>query len=276
MKKERTEEIVDIDLNEARKYLLYLLPKAGEILSKHFRSSKIVSKDKDEIDVVSEADEKTDEFLRKNIGEKFSQTKFLTEETAPDNYLELINAKNLWVIDPLDGTANFLKGNTNFAIAIALVDKGISRLGFVYAPADKKLYWAQEDLPFAFLNNQKIKASKVDDLKKASVGCDFGHEPRGRINVHSWLGKILPVTRAIKTMGCAALDLSRVADGELDGYFHSGLKPWDVAASSLLIKKAGGKITVPDGSGWNVFNPDILATNGLVHDQILNLISKRD
>lgn len=126
----------------------------------------------------------------------------------------------------------------------------------------------------AFLNGKPIKVSSVSDLGKATVGCDWGWSEEGRRNVYSWLGKIFIATRQIKSMGSAVLDLGRVAHGELDAYFHSGLKPWDVAASSLFIQKAGGKITTADGSPWNIFEKDIIASNGSIHDQLLNLIEK--
>src|SRR3989344_5080133 len=236
-----------IDLTEARENLVKIVPEAGE---------------------------EVDAFLRRAIQSKYPHSQFLTEETAPEDYSSLRNAENLWVIDPLDGTINFFRQHPNFAISIALVDKGVTKLGVVHAPISKDTYWAQADQDYAYLNGSPIQVSSTTDLREVVVGCDWAWGLEKRLNVVRWLGNVSTHVRQIKSMGSAVADLATLARWQIDAYIHSGLKPWDVAASTLLIQKAGGKITAPDGSNWDVFNPDIFASNGVVHNKLLELLNQ--
>ncbi len=264
----------DINLTETRKYLIGLATEAGGILKRYFISGEFTSRSKGGVDFLTQADEEVDQFLLSSIKEKFPENDILTEETAPKDYSPYKKIKNLWVIDPLDGTINFSRGNPHFAISIGLVDKGVSKLGVIYAPLENNLYWAQEDEENAFLNGKPIKISTTADLKEAVIACDWGWKLESRLSVVRWLKNIAAHIRQIKSMGSAVVDLASLASGRVDAYIHSDLKPWDVAASSLLIKKAGGEITTPNDEEWNVFNPEILASNKILHDSILDLINK--
>ena len=175
----------------------------------------------------------------------------------------------------MDGTVNFSRKNSNFAISVALVSQGISQLGFVYVPMTQELYYAQKDKKKAYLNGKEIHVSSTNDLDKAVIGCDWAWGLEKRLNVVRWLASISTHVRQIKCMGSAVADLASLANGRIDGYLHSGLKPWDVAASLLLIEKAGGKVTTPEGKDWDVFQPDLLTSNGLLHNKILNLIKEK-
>jgi myo-inositol-1(or 4)-monophosphatase len=263
-----------INLNEARKYILELMPQAGEILKKYFNSGNFTSQSKGGADLLTQADMEADQFLASSIRQRFPQCEVLTEETAPKDYSSLKEVSNLWVVDPLDGTINFSRGTPHFSISVGLVDRGISRLGVVYDPNGNSLYWAQEDRDGAYLNDRKLRVSGTANLLETVIACDWGWDLQERLKLVKWLGSIAPEVRQIKSMGSAVLDLARLADGKVDTYIHSGLKPWDTAASSLLIEKAGGKITTPEGEKWNVFNPQMLATNGILHDKLLELIRR--
>ncbi|OGD83383.1 hypothetical protein A2165_03530, partial [Candidatus Curtissbacteria bacterium RBG_13_40_7] len=200
---------------------------------------------------------------------------FLTEETAPEDYSSLRSADNLWVIDPLDGTINFSRKHPNFAISVALVNKGVLQLGVVHVPLTGDTYWAQADKEQAFVNGTPMQVSATEDMREVVLACDWAWGLEKRLNVVRWLGNISTHVRQIKSMGSAVSDLASLANGRIDGYIHSGLKPWDVAASALLIEKAGGKITTPAGGEWNVFNADMLATNGILHEPILKLVNEK-
>ncbi len=263
-----------LDLEESRKFLVGLLPQAGEILKAHFINRDFTQRRKEGVDFTTQADEEVDAFLRENIQKRFPNTSFLTEETAPDDYSSLRDVDNLWVIDPLDGTINFSRRHPNFGISVGLVDKGIPKLGVVQIPMTGDIYWAQTDLENAFLNGEPIHASQTDDLGESVAACDWAWGLEKRLNVVRWLGSISTHVRQIKSMGSAVADLASLAAGKIDVYIHSGLKPWDVAASALLIKKAGGRITTPTGGDWDVFQPDILASNGILHERILDLINE--
>lgn len=262
----------EIDLNQTREYLLKLIPQAGEILRKYFASGEFTSKSKEGVDVLTQADEEVEEFLKENISKKFPQTAILAEETSPKDYDSFKYLDNLWVIDPLDGTVNFSRGNPHFAISVGLVDKGVSRLGVVYAPVENNLYWAQENQDKAYLNGRPIKTSSTKDLKETVLACDWGWKVERRLEVVRWLQSIATSVRQIKSMGSTVADLANLASGRIDVYLHSDLKPWDVAASSLLIEKAEGRITTPQGGKWDIFQPEILATNGILHHKILDLL----
>lgn len=272
---ERAEMNNSIDLTEARKYLVNLVPQAGETLKKYFVSHDFTQRSKGGVDFTTQADEEVDAFLVEQIKKQYPQTKFLTEETSPTDYSSSKDVNDLWIIDPLDGTTNFSRKHPNFAISIGLVDKGIPRLGVVHIPMTGDTYWAQADQQEAFLNGEPIQVSPIDNLGASVVACDWAWGLEKRLNVVRWLGNISTHVRAIKSMGSAVADLASLAGGRIDAYMHSGLKPWDVAASALLIEKAGGKITTPTGANWDVFQPDLLATNGILHGRILNLINER-
>lgn len=263
-----------IDLTEAREYVTGLVSEAGEILKKYFASGKFTSKSKGGVDVLTQADEEIDKFLRENIRKQYPQTFLLTEETAPKDYSSLKEHDDLWVIDPIDGTVNFARGNPHFAISVGLVDKGLPKLGVVYLPMENNLYWAQADKEEAFLNGKTLNVSSTKELKETVFGCDWGWEKEERLILMKWLDRIVPHVRQIKCANSAVAEPATLANGKMDVYLIYGIKPWDIAASSLFIRKAGGKITTPSGEDWDIFNPAMLATNGILHDTILNLLKK--
>lgn len=264
----------EINLEEAKVYLTKIVTQAGETLKRYFTSGEFSSRRKEGVDFTTQADVEVDAFLREKIKDKYPGANFLTEETAPDDYSSLREASNLWVIDPLDGTVNFSRKHPHFAISIALVDRAVPRLGIVYVPMLEALYWAQADQEKAFLNGKPIQVSETADLKEVVLACDWAWNLEKRLSVVSWLGKIVTHVRQIKCMGSAVSDLASLAEGRIDVYLHSGLKPWDVAASALFIEKAGGKISTPQGETWDVFQPDMLASNGILHQNLLDLINK--
>lgn len=267
--------ISSVDLTEARRYLVNLVPQAGETLKKYFDSRNFTQRSKGGVDFTTRADEEVDAFLVKQIKKQCPQTKFLTEETASADYSSLKDTNNLWVIDPLDGTTNFSRKHPNFAISIGLVDKGVPMLGVIHIPMTGDTYWAQANQEGAFLNEKPIHVSTTDKLGESVIACDWAWGLEKRLNVVRWLGNVSTHVRQIKSMGSAVADLASLADGKIDAYMHSGLKPWDVAASALLIEKAGGKITTPTGTNWDAFSPDILASNGILHEKLANLLNIR-
>ena len=170
----------EINLTEAREFVVSLMPPAGGILRKHFRSPHLTQTFKDERENVTVADLEVDQFLRVEIGKRYPQSKFLTEETAPRNpeeqkvLFELLKyEEELWIIDSLDGTWNFSRGHPNFAISVALGMRGRTRLGVIYVPLSYELYSAQEDVEGAYLNGQRIYVSHTDRIDRAVFECDF-------------------------------------------------------------------------------------------------------
>lgn len=265
----------NINLSEAREYLIELSKSAGEILKKYFYSGEFTVESKGGVDFLTQADKEVDTFLLNNLKKKFQGSSFFTEETAPADYSSLENIDNLWVVDPLDGTVNFSRKNSNFAISIALVDHGLPKLAVVYLPIIGDIYWAQADIEFAYKNNEIIKVSKTSELKETVIGCDWAWNLQKRLVMLDWLKNIVTHIRQPKSMGSAVADLCAVANGQLDAYLQSGLKPWDMAAAALIVEKAGGKITTANNEPWNAFCPEIFASNTLIHDKIINLINQK-
>lgn len=265
----------EIDLAEAREFVVSLMPPAGAILRKHFRSGNLIETYKDERENVTEADLEVDRFLIKEISIRFPQSKFLTEETAPRDPSEMqslfdtmMNESNVWINDSCDGSWNFSHGNINFAISVGLVEKGRTRLAVVYIPMADEIYFAQEDMEGAYLNGQRIYVSKTDRIDRAVFECDFPSNLEKRRQTWEMQGRVLDVMQ-LKTMSSAVADMASLSCGRIDAYLNDGLKPWDLAASSFLIEKAGGKVTNKKGGKFDLFKPDIFASNGILHEEFL-------
>jgi len=260
-----------MELNNVKENITRIILEAGEILKKYYCSDNLITYQKEGVDFTTEADREVDAFLIEKIKEIYPQTEFLTEETSSGDYSSFLDKVNLWVIDPLDGTANFSRKNPNFAISVALVNKGQPVLGVAYLPISNNLYVADKD--GAFLNQKPILVSAVTKLKESVIACDWSWHLEKRKNMVQWLNNINSQVRQIKSMGSAVSDLASLAEGKIDVYIHSGVKPWDVAASALIIEKAGGKITDAKGDKWNIFNSEIVVTNKILHKEVIELLN---
>src|SRR3989344_4550589 len=254
--------------------VIRLVSHAGARLMEYFTSGDFPSHSKGGVDFATQADDEIDQFLRESLAKQFPSSQFLTEETAPKDFSSFQDKENLWVIDPIDGTLNFSRGSEHFAISVALVDKAKVKLAVVFLPAENKLYTTTTDDSEALCNKTPMHVSKTSSLETAVIACDWPWSMNERKKVHKMLGNILTNVRGIKSMGSAAADLSALAEGKIDGYFITGIKPWDMAAATLFIEKAGGKITKLDGSAWNIFDPEVLASNGVLHEELVHLLSK--
>lgn len=262
-----------MNLQTIRKDVIDLCHSVGEDLKTDFQKTHIKSTSKGGMDFLTEADARTDEFLQKNLGQLYPQTLFLTEETSDENFSDFLDKENVWIIDPIDGTTNFSRKNPHFSISVALVSKGKPLLGVVYLPIEDKLYVSDIESPDVLLNDQPIFVSKTAELSESTFACDWSWDLAQRTNTYQKLASMIRNVRQILTLGCASADMCEVARGKMDGYFLYGIKPWDIAASSLILEKAGGKITKIDGSTWNVFEPDFIASNGILHEKVVSLLS---
>tara|TARA_B100000902_G_C26996983_1_gene757925 strand:+ start:34 stop:774 length:741 start_codon:yes stop_codon:yes gene_type:complete len=196
---------------------------------------------------------KTDKHVEKILISELSKVKknysFLSEEVGEINNSD---KENIWIIDPIDGTTNFLHGIPHFAICIALKSKNEIISGLIYDPIKDEMFYAEKNKG-AYLNNHRLRVSK-----KASLGdCLFSsnHEGVKFSNLN------------MRYTGCAALDLAYVASGRLDGFFHNNINIWDVAAGALLVEEAGG--IVNDLNMFNVNNIDIRASSSAINDKML-------
>lgn len=221
-------------------------------------------------DLVTEADEAIDKFLIKSILSHFPDHGILTEESGH------IEGKSdfKWIIDPIDGTTNFANGIPFFSISIAVVQRGKPIIGVVDIPGTKEQFWAQEGKG-AYLGRKHIHVSKTGDLKKALVATGFPYD-RSSAQYKKTLKvreEFQHAALGVRRMGSAAIDLCYLAAGRFDGFWEYGLKSWDIAAGKIILEEAGGTITNMDGSRLNPKKEELLASNGLLHQTMMDLIN---
>ena len=219
-------------------------------------------------DFVSQADIRAEQTLREDLNKARPGYSFLFEESGAsgsDNWAWR------WVVDPLDGTSNFLHGIPHWAISIALEHRlpdGSSELaaGLVYAPTVDEMFWAEKGAG-AYVNARRLRVSGRRDLKEAifATGIPFAAvAPRNRLAFARTLGALMPQVAGIRRFGAASLDLAWTAAGRYDGFWEFGLKPWDIAAGLLIVREAGGYATDPQGGDPRT-SGDVVAANTHLH-----------
>ncbi|NPV85769.1 MAG: inositol monophosphatase [Anaerolineae bacterium] len=241
--------------------LIELARRAGEILRAHF-GKEIEIRHKGPVDLVTEADHRSEEFLIAAIQERYPQHKIITEESG----LLEGNPQHCWYIDPLDGTMNYAHGVPLFAVSLAYVEQDCPKLGVVYDPIHNECFSAERGKG-AYLNQQRIHVSTVSKLESSLLVTGFLHSYRAKqIANLEYFRRFLLVAQGIRRFGSAALDLCYVAAGRLDGYWEIGIAPWDIAAGALIVEEAGGRVTNINGD-TNYFRPpfDLLAANPNLH-----------
>lgn len=221
----------------------------------------------------TQADEEADAFLRRALTREFPASAQLTEETAPADWSAFRDNDDVWVIDPLDGTTNFSRGSPHFAMSVAYASGGNPLIGTIFNPMTRDFYSARADRAHAYKNGTRIQVSRTRSLREAVICCDWGWDLPKRKDIVRALDGLCTHVRQIKSMGSAVADLAQLAEGRIDAYVHSGLKPWDVAAAGLIITRAGGTITTIAGSTWNIFESSILAATPSLHPRILRLLT---
>lgn len=179
-----------------------------------------------------------------------------------------------WIIDPLDGTTNFIHGLHPFAISIALEEYGQTLIGVVYEISGREIFtsWKKGG---AWLNKEKIYVSPANKLSDTLVATGFPYSDFSILPAYlGCLGHLMKNTHGVRRMGSAAMDLSYVACGRFDIFFEYNLKPWDVAAGTIIVREAGGMVTDFRGIKENITGKEIIASNGKIHHEILEIINK--
>jgi myo-inositol-1(or 4)-monophosphatase len=177
-----------------------------------------------------------------------------------------------WIVDPLDGTTNYSRGLPCFCVSIALSCRGEVIVGVVYDPLRDQLFRAQRGQG-AYLNDDRIQVSAAERLIDAVIGLDWAHKQEVRCQVAQLVAQVAPEVGTLRSTGSAALGLCSVAAGWTDAYFNLSLKPWDVAAASVIIQEAGGAVSDLAGLPWHPKSGGCLASNGLIHDAMLALLT---
>lgn len=244
--------------------------KAGRSLARDFGEvEQLQVSVKGPSNFVSAADMRAEDILFKELSKARAGYGFLMEErgvvAGPD-------ASHRWIVDPLDGTTNFLHGIPLFAISVALEREGEIVAGVVYNPALNELYTAEKGKG-AFFNDRRLRVANRRSLHDCVVAVGIPH--RGRAGHQRFLGECeaaMLETAGIRRGGAASIDLAWVASGRFDAYWEHGLQPWDVAAGILLVREAGGTVSDTEGGAKMFDTGGIVAANGQIHKQIVSLL----
>ena len=223
---------------------------------------------KGEIDLVTGIDRASEKAILAIIGRAFPGHGVLAEESDP----RAGDAEHLWVVDPLDGTTNYSRGFPYFCVSVALARAGQVIVAAVHQPLLDELFTAVRGQG-AFLNGRPIRVSGQTRLDQAFLATGFPYDiRRSRRNNIAHFARFATRCLAVRRAGAAALDLSYVAAGRFDGFWELKLRPWDIAAASLLVEEAGGRITGTGGRPWRLGVRDVVASNGLVHAEMLEVL----
>lgn len=252
------------------KKLIAMAKEGGELLKEGYYKRKSITF-KGVVDLMTEYDLSIELLLKERLKQEFSDFAVIGEETGG----QIPGAKKAIYVDPIDGTTNFVHGIPFVAVSIGVWEEGEAVAGVVYNPIQNELFWAQKGKG-AYLNDSRIAVSKATRLQESLIATGFPYTKVQRGRDFEWviqtLSRVLPGTRDIRRLGAASLDLCYVAKGSLDGFYELNLKPWDVAAGILIVKEAKGRVSNDKNLPYR-FNDIVVATNGLIHDELVAAIS---
>ncbi len=254
--------IINIFEKAARKAGKNLLRDFGEIENLQIHSKNIG-------DFVTNADIKTQQILLDTLKYYYPDATYITEEEST-----IRGNEEIIVIDPIDGTTNFIHGIPLIGIVIGRIFEGEITDGIIFNPILNEFYWASKGKG-SWCNNKRLRVSKRNDLINSLIGTGIPHANQIYSKYLEEIDVISKNCSGLRRMGAASIDLAFVAAGKLDAYWERNLNIWDVSSGVLLVKEAGGKITIPNGEEWTIESKDILASNSIIHEKIakkLNII----
>lgn len=221
-------------------------------------------------DLVSYVDKTAEKILVDKLVLLIPEAGFITEE----NTLSITAKEFCWIIDPLDGTTNFIHGLNCYCVSVALMYKNELVLGVVHEVNSDECFYAWKD-GGAFCNNKKIVASTNDSLNQSLIATGFPYTNYSRMEAYMRVfDYCMRNTHGLRRLGSAAMDLVYVAAGRMDAFYEYGLNAWDIAAGCIILKEAGGKVTDFSGQENYLFGREILATNSAIHHSFLEVIQK--
>jgi myo-inositol-1(or 4)-monophosphatase len=253
-----------------------ILTEAAHIARNPVRSSTSVSEKTNRFDLVTETDVRLEKFIVDELRAHFPQDRFVTEEG--EAHLLDPDGKGdwTWVIDPLDGTTNFVHQLQHYSISVALCKGREPVAGFIYDLTRDDLYWAMTGRG-AWLGEKKLRVSATGVVEEALVATgftaeDWEEEGSAASQVNGLFGR----TRSVRITGSSCLDLANIAAGRLDGFYHYNLKPWDLLAGVLLVREAGGTVSTLEGNRDVLTGSCCVATNGQIHQTLSHVIGGGD
>lgn len=243
--------------------------RAGDVILSYYRrgdTGEITRKS--ENDYVTEADQYAEAAIIDAIRRVYPRHAFLAEESGEQG-----DADTVWIIDPIDGTANFMRGIPHFCVSIACRINGVIEHGVIYDPVKDELFTADRGAG-ASLDGKRIRVSRTLHLRQSLLATGFAYRKGGDVATHLPLfNRLVSASADVRRAGSAALDLAYVAAGRLDGYWEMGLSPWDMAAGLLMVRAAGG-IVGDGGDGDPLDNGTVVAANPKIYPQLADRIAR--
>lgn len=260
-------------MQELQVFAEMIAKKAGAILLSGFRAKSTTISYKSITDIVTNMDRKSEEYLCEEIKKRYPEHAIIAEEgSGIESAGDLV-----WYIDPLDATNNYAHGIPFFCVSIGVFSKNLQKTiaGVVYDPVHEELFSAYRG-GGSNLNGTPIHVSNTDSLNRAFLATGFpvNRDTACRDNIDEF-SRLAPSSMGIRRIGSAALDLCYTACGRFDGYWEPELKPWDMAAGAVIVEEAGGTVSRYDGSAFIPEFPEIVATNGKIHEEVVRYILNR-
>lgn len=257
--------------------------KAGEWIKTKLGNHTSLSLKYSAQDLVTEVDKGSEKMIRSLIQTHFPGHSFLGEEgvePGPEASVKALqsvrDAEYLWIVDPVDGTTNFVHGFPFFSVSIALAHKGEVIVGVVYDPMRDELFVAEKGKG-AYVRGKRMTVANEETMKQSLIATGFPADPTFAqpLNMRQ-LATVAPEVRNIRSGGSAALHMAYVAAGRLTGFWEIGLNAWDLAAGSLLVTESGGQVTDTKGSAYDLGVRHVVASNGHIHEEFLAILAKAD
>jgi myo-inositol-1(or 4)-monophosphatase len=244
----------------------------GEVLERW--TGRVSITEKARFDLVTEADHGSQLAIREVLQSEFPEFGFLGEETPEQEKRLLLTLPGpLWVVDPLDGTTNYVHRYPSYAVSIGLVQAGAPIVGVIYDPCRNEMFTAARSLGAA-LNGTPLRTTSTDALGQALIAVGFPPNPRGNEAVLEAWRQFARETQSLRRTGSSTLNLAYIAAGRLDGFFAFQQSPWDVAAGMLIVHEARGTVTDHDGRPYHALSSQaIAASNGPLHHKMVGLLS---
>lgn len=254
--------MLDVAIEAARQAGKFLKNNLGKVRD-------IQKKSGQEKNLVTEIDKQSEQLIISIIKKHFPKHGILAEESGKQG--EISDYK--WIIDPLDGTTNYTHGFPVYCVSIGVEHNGELLYGVVYDPNFDELFYAEKGKG-AFLNGKKIRVSQTEKLSDSLLVTGFPYNIAENPNhAIEHFVNFLFHSQAIRRMGSAAIDLAYVAAGRYDGFWEVALNPWDMAAGALLVQEAGGKLSNFSGEEFSIYQSEIVASNGIVHQQLIEVLT---
>ncbi|HTL46821.1 MAG TPA: inositol monophosphatase family protein [Verrucomicrobiae bacterium] len=248
--------------------LFKALREAGSLMKEAIDRPKDIQK-KSELSLVTETDCACEKAIIAAVQKDFPDHAFLTEESPAFG-----NSPSRWIVDPVDGTTNFAHGYPVSCVSIGFEHEGVVRMGGVYDPFRDELFFAEKGKG-AFKNDKPIRVSQVKKLSESLIATGFPYDVRENADYYLATFKdFLMTTQGIRRAGAAAIDLCYVACGRYDAFYEKNLQPWDKAAGMLIVEEAGGRVTNYTGKPLGLNDHGNLATNGLLHAEMIEILKK--